>query len=94
MSDQGRWQVAGNAAEIYERALVPGVASAGARRETLSRNIPSLESQRPSCPMKLRRGILLRRIGVQVGAKAETRRVHELLSNPVIAFALPLQYGS
>lgn len=25
MSDQGQWQVAGNAAEIYERALVPAV---------------------------------------------------------------------
>ena len=27
MSDQGQWQVAGNAAEIYERALVPAVFS-------------------------------------------------------------------
>ena len=25
MSDQGQWQVAGNAAEVYERALVPAV---------------------------------------------------------------------
>jgi ubiquinone/menaquinone biosynthesis C-methylase UbiE len=30
MSDQGQWQVAGNAAEIYERALVPAVFSAWA----------------------------------------------------------------
>jgi SAM-dependent methyltransferase len=30
MSDQGQWQVAGTAAEIYERALVPAVFSAGA----------------------------------------------------------------
>jgi ubiquinone/menaquinone biosynthesis C-methylase UbiE len=30
MSDQGQWQVAGNAAEIYERALVPAVFAAWA----------------------------------------------------------------
>jgi SAM-dependent methyltransferase len=30
MSDQGQWQVAGTAAEIYERALVPAVFSAWA----------------------------------------------------------------
>jgi SAM-dependent methyltransferase len=30
MSDQGHWQVAGNAAEVYERALVPAVFSAWA----------------------------------------------------------------
>ncbi len=30
MSDQGQWQVAGNAAETYERALVPAVFAAWA----------------------------------------------------------------
>ena len=30
MSDQGQWQVAGNAAEIYERALIPAVLAAWA----------------------------------------------------------------
>ena len=30
MSDQGQWQVGGNAAEVYERALVPGVFAAWA----------------------------------------------------------------
>ena len=30
MTDQGQWQVAGNAAEIYERALVPAVFAAWA----------------------------------------------------------------
>lgn len=30
MSDQGQWQVAGNAAETYERALIPAVFAAWA----------------------------------------------------------------
>jgi CubicO group peptidase (beta-lactamase class C family) len=30
MSDQGQWQVAGNAAESYERALIPAVFAAWA----------------------------------------------------------------
>jgi len=30
MSDQGQWQVAGNAAETYDRALVPAVFAAWA----------------------------------------------------------------
>jgi hypothetical protein len=40
MSDQGQWQVTGNAAETYERALVPAVFAAGAPPDVRAVDVP------------------------------------------------------